>query len=215
VKSYDLGAVAPFAEKSATGKCVCVTNGMGLEAEWGPGWKQRVEPALLTAGFNLIRRGLVETSPGGLMARRGGAAEGLFRGGPVPVETTDELESARWAKWMVNSALNPLGALAGLPNYHLSGAGLEDAIRLLMSELARLVPESLRGTVVSSAGRMIEFLLRESGNRCSMLQDLEAGRRTEIANLTGLCATIAPGTCPMAELVSALVIARETSKPEL
>lgn len=211
VKSYHLREVSPLAEASCRGRCICVSNGMGLEEEWGPGWEDRVEPALLTAGFLLSSPDRILTAPGAVIVRAAGAAETLFSGSPIPIEISTDLETARWAKWLANSVINPLGALTGLPSDRLRPAGLGPLIRELAEELAAVIPPVHRTHAVPAAARMLEFLLEHSPNRCSMLQDLDAGRRTEIAHLTGLCLSRNPGGCPGAERLSALVRARETA----
>jgi ketopantoate reductase len=184
---------------------------MGLEAEWGPGWAGRVEPALLTAGFRLAAPSRVETTRGTIIVGSRGCAEALFSGTPIPVEATAELEAARWGKWLANSVINPLGALTGLPNDRLLDAGLGPLIETLAAELVVIVPPALREAAAAFSARMLAFLLESSPNLCSMLQDLAAGRKSEIGHLTGLCGMLEPGRCPSAELLTALVHAREAS----
>ena len=211
VKSYDLREVSLGAEASSDAHCICLSNGMGLEAEWGSGWAGRVEPALLTAGFRLVSPFTVATTRGTIIVRSDGSAEALFSGTPIPVEPTAELEAARWGKWLANSVINPLGALTGLPNDRLLDAGLGPLIDHLATELAAVVPSEMREAAAACSDRMLAFLLESSPNMCSMLQDLEAGRKSEIGNLTGLCEVLEPGSCPTAELLTALVRARENS----
>jgi len=212
VKAYDLRGVSRPAEASCDGVCVCVSNGMGLEEEWGPGWGSRVEPALLTAGFGRASRSVVSTTPGVVIVRAAGAALDLFSGGPIPVRETCDLESARWGKWLANSIVNPLGALTGLPNDRLRAAGLQPLIDRLARELETTVPPALRGEAAGIAAGMLEFLLSASGNICSMRQDVEAGRRTEIRHLTGFSARLDPAGRPAAAALTALVTALETAR---
>ncbi len=186
VKAYDLAEVAPRVRGSGALPAVCVANGMGLESVWGPGWADEVEPAVLSMGFRELGPGRVATSPGEVVCPEGGAGARLFVETDLPLREVGDIEVSRWAKWLVNSVINPLGALTGLPNDRLLRAGLGGAVRMLLEELVPVVPEGLRPEAVPEARGMLERLLDRSDNRCSMLQDLERGRRTEIGFLTGL-----------------------------
>lgn len=208
VKAFDLKDVASLAEKSTENRCICLTNGMNLEAEWGLSWSKRVEPAVLTAGFFLRKQRLVDTSPGELVLSSDGIAKSLFRNCGIPVEITDSMETVRWAKWLVNSVINPLGALAGVRNNLLRQAGLSSLIEKLFRELVQVIPFDYREAAEEEASVMLDFLLSSSRNRSSMLQDIDANRRTEIDFLTGLYEKRLPGKCPAAAAVTDLVRAR-------
>jgi ketopantoate reductase len=208
VKAFDLGFVSGSAMESTDGYCICVSNGMGLEREWGPGWKDRVEPAVLTAGFCLRDENTVEISEGEVTASSGGLAEELFGMGSLELAVTMDMDSLRWAKWLANSVINPLGALSGLRNDQIIGAGLGTVVDALSSELAAVIPEEFRLSAIDEAGRMLKFLLHKSTNICSMLQDIHAHRRTEIDFLTGLYESHLRGTFPTAAAVTGLVRAR-------
>ncbi|MFO8182793.1 MAG: ketopantoate reductase C-terminal domain-containing protein [Candidatus Aegiribacteria sp.] len=205
VKAYHIPAVAGPAMRSSDGKCVCLSNGMGLEKEWGETWNERVEPAILTAGFGLTGGNRVETFPGRLTLSPGGEAESVFAGSVIPVVPTDSMEVMRWGKWLVNSVINPLGAITGLRNSELLHVGLGDAVEVLFSELIEVVPSEHRPAAGREALKMMRDLLSSSFNRCSMLQDLEAGRRTEIDFLTGLCRNLPRDECPAALCLTGLV----------
>lgn len=205
VKAYHISSVAGPAMDSADGKCVCLSNGMGLEEEWGEAWKERVEPAILTAGFGLTGENRVETFPGRLTLSPGGASESVFAGSGIPVVPTDSMEVMRWGKWLVNSVINPIGAITGLRNSELLDAGLGDTIEVLFRELIEVVPPEHRPAAGREALKMMKELLSSSFNRCSMLQDLEAERRTEIDFLTGLCRDLPQADCPAALCLTGLV----------
>ena len=208
VKAPDLKDVAPLAERSTSNRCICFTNGMDLEAEWGLSWSTRVEPAVLTAGFFLIKQRSVDTAPGELILASDGIARPLFKDCGIPIEITDNMETVRWAKWLVNSVINPLGALAGVRNNQLRHAGLSPLIDNLFRELVQVIPFDHREAAEEEASVMLEFLLSFSGNRSSMLQDFDGNRRTEIDFLTGLHEKRLPGKCPTAAAVTDLVRAR-------
>ena len=205
VKSYDLPDVSGPASAAAPGPCICFTNGMGLERLWGAGWGSEVEPAILTAGFHLVRPGLVNSHPGEVMVSEGGSAEIIFSRIGIELRSVQDMETMRWAKWLVNSVINPLGALTGTVNNGLGDLGLTPWIQRLFHELLQRIPPSSRDRASVEARGMLEHLLTESGNRCSMLQDIEAGRRTEIDCLTGLLPEGTGDHGPLAGLLTALV----------
>ena len=208
VKSYDLPDVSGPAAAAAPGPCICLTNGMGLERLWGDDWGSEVEPAVLTAGFHLVHPGLVSTHPGELVVSEGGSAEGLFSRSGIRLRSVKDMETTRWAKWLVNSVINPFGALTGAVNNGLGDLGLIPWINRLFDELLPRIPPNSREFAAVEARGMLEHLLTRSGNRCSMLQDVDSGRRTEIDVLTGLPpASGGSSQGPLAGLLTALVSA--------
>ena len=100
---------------------------------------------------------------------------------------SEDVQSTVWKKLLLNVSINPVCAIAGVRN----GALLE------IEELWSIATESMREaiSVASSLGVNLSYFdpedyLREivestANNRCSMLQDLMAGRPTEIDALCG------------------------------
>lgn len=206
VKACDLAAASRQSRLAGNALHVCLCNGMGLEECWGPGWDE-VEPAVVLGGFERTGGLSVVTHPGGLMALEGGIAAGLFEGSDVGLTLCDRrgLTVARWAKWLVNSSLNPVAALSSRRNDELAAAGLSPLIGSVAAEILPAVPAEFRDEAMGKASEMLEFLLAGSRNRCSMLQDMDAGRRTEIDYLTGLAAGRLGAGCPIACALSSLV----------
>jgi len=205
LKAYDLKSAAEPAMKSTDGRCICLSNGMGLEKEWGVSWEERVEPAVLTAGFYLRDSNFVETTQGDLIVSSGGEAEKLFQESPFKVVPTAEMEIVRWSKWLTNSVINPLGAISQKKNNQLLEAGLGTVADKLFIELVEVIPESIRVSAKEKASEMLDFLLNSSSNRCSMLQDILEGRKTEIDFLTGLCEKQFGQRCPAASVLTDMV----------
>jgi len=207
VKAYDLAGA--LRDASGVPRILCLCNGMGLESEIPSNLSETLEYGLLTYGFRATMGNTVETSPGSVFLSESSSFEEVLAEAGLALTIVEDITSVRWAKWMVNSVINPLGALTRLPNHRLLEAGLGAMVEALMEELEQVVPASFRETAVEMARSMLEHLLSASPNRCSMLQDLEAGRRTEIGYLTGLCAKRLPGRCPTAFAVTSLVRALE------
>lgn len=200
LKAYDIKQ----ASRHISSPVVCLSNGMGLSAQWGP-FPFPVEYAPLTAGFRKTGPHSVEVSPGRVYCRTGGLAWNLFEDTLPGVEEVEDIAPHRWAKWYANSIINPIGALTGLPNDRLEGSPMGHFIEELEQELAPLMPteESL-----SLGKTMLRWLLENSPNRCSMLQDLENHRPTEIDFLTGYAVGNLPGRCPAASYITSEIRSR-------
>lgn len=200
LKAYSI-AGASAGMRAASPRCIIsVSNGLGLWDEWN---SLRPEPAVLTAGF-LLSGSMVRTSPGAIYLVNDSEAGRLFRKSPIQVVPVQDIAPVVNAKWIVNSIVNPLGALTGLPNDRLLSAGLKPVVDTLFDELSGLVPEDSH----EQARQMLAGLLADSGNLCSMLQDLRAGNPTELQWLTGRVEKGLPGVCPTARVVCALVRAK-------
>jgi len=200
LKAYSI-AGALDGMRAASPRClISVSNGLGLWGEPGP------EPAVLTAGF-ILSGSVVRTSQGVIHVADGGEALRLFQKSVIPAVPVSDITAVVNAKWIVNSIVNPLGALTGLPNDRLVSSGLKPLIDNLFDELSGLVPEESH----EQARQMLSGLLRNSGNFCSMLQDLRAGNPTELDWLTGIAEKRLPGGCPAARVLCALVRAKASA----
>jgi 2-dehydropantoate 2-reductase len=103
------------------------------------------------------------------------------------VVITDDPDSAVWIKAIVNAGINPLAAILGVPNGRL----IENPETMKIQEL--VVAEAVKAS--SAAGITVEeremlhltqdVCKKTASNICSMLQDLRAGRKTEIDSITG------------------------------
>jgi 2-dehydropantoate 2-reductase len=112
--------------------------------------------------------------------------------GAIPESAWEEdIEQALWLKLAVNCAINPLTALHACHNGRL----LEDSrltadLQLLCQEIKQV--SRAMGRVVGDLEQVALQVVRDTAeNRSSMLQDLQAGRRTEIDYITGHLVRIA------------------------
>src|SRR5262245_54623072 len=215
-------AVAPHL--AADGHCVSLQNGLGNleripEAVGDAGglgkWDAvaeavgaaRVLGGRVIFGAEVVEPGRVRVtveaapvlvgSPDPADARRVAAAArwaAALREAGIPADATASLQAELWAKVFYNAALNPLGALLGVPYGRLpedrdARAIMDDVIEEAFAvasaeglELAWPDAESYRvlfyGALVPSTAR----------HRSSMLQDLERGRPTEIDAINGYVA---------------------------
>jgi 2-dehydropantoate 2-reductase len=117
-------------------------------------------------------------------------ARAIARGG-IPARTTAEIGAWLWAKLLFNCALNPLGAILGVPYGEL---GRSEATRRLMDLVVREIfavmeaeGESTRWPDATAylAHFYADLLPSTALHESSMLQDVRAGRPTEIDALCG------------------------------
>jgi 2-dehydropantoate 2-reductase len=112
----------------------------------------------------------------------------------IPSTATDNLVGELWAKVFYNAALNPLGALLGVPYGYLAD---DPDARALMDEaideaFAVARAADVRLAWPDAAAYRTTFYERlvppTAAHRSSMLQDLERGRPTEIDAINGYVA---------------------------
>jgi len=164
-------------EATLRAECGPVALGQGITTEGAFREGARVQPAgagetLLPPGFEAVAERL--------------AAAG-FRARIEPA-----IAAARLAKLLVNVAINPLAALFRVPN----GALLEPPHRVLLEALVHEAWPVLRQAGLdldedAALARVVAVATATAGNRASMLQDVLAGRRTEIDAITGTLLTMA------------------------
>lgn len=117
--------------------------------------------------------------------------------GGVPCEVSDEIAKDLWAKVLYNGLLNPLGALVDVP---YGALGERKETRAIMEAIAREIYTVMHGAGFAShwatADNYLETFYEKllpptAEHESSMLQDLRAGRRTEIDFLCGAVCEIA------------------------
>ena len=138
----------------------------------------------------------------------------IFDEAGIPTRISTDVRAELWSKVVVNAAINPLAALAGVPNGRL----VQDrTLARLLDEVGR---EALRVAEVAGARLDRDEILRRTrlvarrtaANRSSMLQDLDRHRRTEIEAITGAILRTAERygiDAPLNRALYALVRARD------
>ncbi len=105
----------------------------------------------------------------------------------------DDMRGPIWAKAIVNAGINPTGALHGARNGQiLTNPNLLEDARTLVAEaleIAHAAAVKLPDTDFRAA--METTLALTAGNKCSMLQDMENRRPTEIDQITGRLLAVA------------------------
>lgn len=187
VKTYDTASAARTAlamqprgvlslqnglvEAELRGVCGGLPAGQGITTEGAFREGARVAPS--GAGETLLPPGFE-------------AVAGLLAAAGLSARVEPEIAAARLAKLLMNLAINPLAAIFRVNN----GALLEPSLRRLLDALVAeawpvLRAEGLLLDEAAAHARVAAVATATGANRASMLQDVLAGRRTEIDAITG------------------------------
>ncbi len=97
-----------------------------------------------------------------------------------------DIQHALWRKLAINCAINPLTAIHGCRNGSLNREPLTAEVSRLCAEIAAvLVARAMSDLAQDLHDEVRGVIGATAGNRSSMLQDIEAGRPTEIEYITG------------------------------
>ena len=207
VKAYDTAAmaaaVAPHLARD--GFLLSLQNGLGnVEAAERALGAARVLGARVIFGSELVAPGHARVtvyadpvligSPDPTDARRQDAAArwaAELSAAGIPAKLTGALTAELWAKVLYNAALNPLGALLGVPYGDLPAdrdtrmimdAVIEEAFAVARAEGVELAWPDAAAYRDVFYGRLVPST---AAHRPSMLQDIERGRPTEIDAING------------------------------
>src|SRR5262249_23656281 len=126
---------------------------------------------------------------------RAEAWAGRLAAAGVPAEPTRALVAELWAKVLYSAALNPLGALLGVPYGALAeGRDTRAIMDAVIEEAFAVARAGGIGLAWPDAGSYREtfygrLVPSTASHRSSMLQDMERGRSTEIDAINGAVVT--------------------------
>ena len=191
VKSIATGpAAASIAPHLAEGAVVLsLQNGGDNAQRLESVLRQRVVPAVVYVATEMIAPGHVKHQGRGELviadSALGQRLAALFRPAGIPLQLSNNVTGAQWAKLIVNCAYNPLSAIAQLPfGPLLQGVGVDAVMRDVVEECLAVAGAAQ----IQVPGDPWEALRRtgsQSGQYASMAQDLARGKRTEIDHLNG------------------------------
>jgi 2-dehydropantoate 2-reductase len=198
--AQDLGGQRACMDSSAA--LVLFQNGWGNAEVFAAHFdKLRVYSARVITGFHRHQPNEVEVTVhadsihiGSLFGGDASAVESLCRAisaGGIPCEKTDAIEKDLWAKMLYNCALNPLGAVLGVPYGVLAEhAPTRDLMDRIVEEVFAVMDASGYETHWPKAGDFLKVFYERlvpdtAEHKSSMLQDITAGKRTEIDSLNG------------------------------
>jgi 2-dehydropantoate 2-reductase len=200
------------------GVALTIQNGLGnYETLVEHVGAERAAVGVIYVGAQLVNGELRATGPGKVQLGRPTAAASrarldelgrLLRAGGMDVTVVDDAWPAVWRKVVTNAAVNPLTALIRRTNAEL----LADAPASLVAdgiarEVARVATASGVPIGEDEATKQWRAMAALTGaNRSSMLQDVEAGRPTEIDAISGAVAREAERHGVMAPLNQAMTL---------
>jgi 2-dehydropantoate 2-reductase len=226
-KTYDTLTAAQSAKHliDAGASMLLIQNGLGTE--------ELVAKALNTT--RVLRAttcmGALRTSPGVVTATGCGLTEigsrypenyelveklaEMMKKVGFDVRASDNIEGVVWTKTLVNCGINPVGALTGLSNGEVyRNKALRGLIVRLVEEAVQVVDALGIELTTEDPVRYALGTAKATGDNInSMLQDLQAGKRTEIDAITGEVIRLAKELgieTPSSEAVYALVKALES-----
>ena len=226
-KTYDTLTAAKSAKHliKAGASVLLIQNGLGTE--------ELVAKALNTT--KVLRAttcmGALRTSPGVVTATGCGLTEigsrypenyelvekltKMMKHVGFDVRSSENIEGVVWTKTLVNYGINPVGALTGLSNGDVyKNKALRGLIVKLVEEAVQVVDALGIELTTEDPVRYALGTAKATGDNInSMLQDLQAGKRTEIDAITGEVIRLAKLygiETPSSEAVYALVKALES-----
>lgn len=204
-KSYDTASAIEAIDRvcDRTSMVVSLQNGCGnFEQVIEKFGIDRALAGRVITGFEIIHPGLVKITVTADDVHIGGNTEGethpaaerlaeaINRSG-LPCVATSTIRRDLFAKLLYNCALNPLGAILGVPYGELgNNLHTREVMNAIIDEVFGVLEGMNASThwVSAEAYRMFFYnnqLPATAHHRASMLQDIEQGKRTEIDALTG------------------------------
>ncbi|MBM4102928.1 MAG: 2-dehydropantoate 2-reductase [Planctomycetes bacterium] len=163
--------------------------------------KQKIYSARVITGFTRTAPHAVEITVhadaihiGSLFDNPLAAVEPLAAGinsGGIPCITTADIEKDLWAKMLYNCALNPLGAILGVPYGTLAASpDTREIMNTIIEEIYTVMTAAGFSTHWQTAKQYEDVFYNKlvpptAAHHSSTLQDLKAGKKTEIEALTG------------------------------
>ena len=196
-KSSSLDNLCNLASKllKTDGIAFAITNGLGnVERLCHQLGMHRVVYASTTHGANIATPSTVRWAGRGKLhlantvvsqnEKLNGFKDSLISSG-INCEIVEDGRSLVWNKVLINIAINPLAAMAGVENGELLGAEMFANAVFTMIEGANVArAEQIDvGTDQQLEDNLRQVLISTSSNSCSMLEDVKAGATTEISVL--------------------------------
>jgi len=187
VKAADTAAAAAIAARMQPQGVLSLQNGLTADVLRAHCAAPRVDQGITTEGAYRDDEQVWPSGAGETLVPVGfeHVAAMLLRAG-LQARVEPDIVRARLAKLLVNLAINPLAALFRVPN----GALLDPPCRVLLDTLVRealpvLHAHDLDLDEAAALARVHSVATATARNRASMLQDVLAGRRTELDAITG------------------------------
>ena len=200
VKSYDVDSLIELLGNS-NAPILCCQNGiktyLQLTKKIG---KDRIAYMVTGIGSSKIETGEAEFRGSGFtfIGEASGIASTrlinlseLIRTSGIKCEVVNDVLSYVWLKTIINSSINPVAAYAKVINGDLRKPELNKIVRKICIESTKISTEIGINLPLEPWPEIEKIIRNTTENKCSMLQDLENGRQTEIDAINGEIARIA------------------------
>lgn len=222
VKAYDTPTAAAALADCRLDACLSLQNGLGNEARLAERLACPVLAGTCTYGARLTGPGRVECTGVGevvLGERDGGRSElatavgDAFAAAGLRTTVAPDMPRRLWEKLAVNAGVNPTTALAGVENGALIDGSAGEVAVAAAREVAGVAREAGVDLGDDEAAAALERVARDTAaNTSSMLQDVRAGRRTEVDAINGYVADSAAAPVPVNAALAGLVRAWEAGR---
>ena len=198
-KAYDNAIVAESLAANITedNPIFILQNGMGNEEVFENKFPYNpLFRAITTEAAELIHPGIVKhvsfgkTSFGIISGNENGhgkEVQGIMNASGLKTTSTSKIKLKMWQKLLTNAAICPLAALLHVPNGQiLQKPSIQRIFDTILEEGLEVAEKSLPGEdFTMTRDFALNVIEKTKDNRCSMLQDVERGRRTEIDYING------------------------------
>lgn len=205
VKQKDIGSTLLAAIRARMGpntRLCCLQNGLGHLEQLDQVAKGRLFAAVTTEGARrtgqsqVLHTGRGITRIGAVQQGRapedkkheewGGGLAALLNEAGLPAVVSNSIYQDAWEKLIINSVINPVTAILEVANGELLNS--PDALTLMEDLYREAVQLACSSEVHIGSGlweRLLGVCMATARNESSMLQDIKAGRETELEWITG------------------------------
>ncbi len=103
----------------------------------------------------------------------------------IKCNIVNNIQEYVWLKTIINSAINPIASLAEVKNGELRNPELNEKVREICEESENIAKKKGIKLPLNPWKEINSIIEKTSENKCSMLQDLENGQKTEIDSING------------------------------
>ena len=194
VKNYHLDDIIPELKKYKSNILTCQNGLKAIRKLSTEIDEQRVVGMVTSVGSTVIERGHVRHTGEGytkIGEINGEKSERVlrivkkFNNAGIKTEITENLEGEIWLKSIVNSAINPVTAIANKKNGALIEGVLNERARKICEEGMKVAEKCEILLPENPWKKTMEIITLTSDNESSMLQDVKKGRKTEIDSING------------------------------
>ncbi|MHA1990870.1 MAG: ketopantoate reductase family protein [Candidatus Hodarchaeales archaeon] len=201
-KAYDNEYAAmdlqPLVRNNPSTKIVLLQNGVGNEEVFYEYYNPEIiyrivtsEGALLVSPGKILHGGAGKTYIGNpILSKKDQIMqdfESLFNDAGIETKATLDINNEIWTKCLINSPINPIATLNKVRNGELlKQPSLKNLVVKVVEEIINVF--NTRKITISNKNPLdtvFSVVKNTSENKCSMLQDIERGRQTEIDYLNG------------------------------